>query len=415
MKRIMQGSTFWITNALLESGFHYEDDVAIETITEKVHILIDNGFITAIVAASTPLSDQLPKKDARNLLILPSFIEKHCHLDKTLIGDSWRSCRQVANRIERCNFEKNLLPTLATTTKERAEALLQVLVNAGSTHIRTHVDIYPEAGLHYLEAVQQALTTFDGRLSHEIVAFPQHGLLRTNSKDLVRAALREGANLVGGVDPAVIDGDIEASLQQMMDIAVEANVGIDLHLHDPSHLGIFTMRRLAALTEDAGWQGRVTISHAYGLGEVSLAEAEDVADMLVASNISLITSVPIHGPIPPIDLLRKKGVPIAIGCDNIFDSWSPFGNGDILDRASRMAERFNWIDEQSLAQTLGFITNGKTPLDQMGKRIWPNIGDEASMVFVEASCSAEAIARRSRRHAVMYKGNVVAGELNAVE
>ena len=51
----------------------------------------------------------------------------------------------------------------------------------------------------------------------------------------------------------------------------------------------------------------------------------------------------------------------------------------------------------------------------MGKRIWPNIGDEASMVFVEASCSAEAIARRSRRPAVMYKGNVVAGELNAVE
>ncbi len=246
MKRIMQGSTFWITNALLESGFHYENNVAIETITEKVHILIDNGFITAIVAASTPLSDQLPKKDARNLLILPSFIEKHCHLDKTLIGDSWRSCRQVANRIERCNFEKNLLPTLATTTKERAEALLQVLVNAGSTHIRTHVDIYPEAGLHYLKAVQQALTTFDGRLSHEIVAFPQHGLLRTNSKVLVRAALREGANLVGGVDPAVIDGDIEASLQQMMDIAVEANVGIDLHLHDPSHLGIFTMRRLAS-------------------------------------------------------------------------------------------------------------------------------------------------------------------------
>ena len=60
-------------------------------------------------------------------------------------------------------------------------------------------------------------------------------------------------------------------------------------------------------------------------------------------------------------------MPIAIGCDNNFDSWSPFGNGDILDRASRMAERFNWIDEQSLAQTLGFITNGKTPLDQDGE------------------------------------------------
>ncbi|KPN93147.1 amidohydrolase [Lysinibacillus sp. ZYM-1] len=409
----MQESIYWITNVLLESGYHYEENIAIGTKTEKVHILINQGIITDIVLADTPLDNFLPQKDGNNLLILPSFLEKHCHLDKTLIGDSWRACRQVSNRIERCNFEKNLLPTLATSTKERAEALLQVLLNAGSTHVRTHVDIYPEAGLSYLEAVQQALATYDGKLSHEIVAFPQHGLLRTNSKDLVRAALREGANLVGGVDPAVIDGDIEASLQQMMDIAVEADVGIDLHLHDPSHLGIFTMRRLAALTEEAGWQGRVTISHAYGLGEVSLAEAEEEADMLVASNISIITSVPIHGPMPPIDLLTRKGVPVAIGCDNIFDSWSPFGNGDIIERASCMAERYNWIDEQSLAQTLGFITNGKTPLDRKGKQVWPKIGDEASMVFVEASCSAELIARRSRRRAVMYKGKVVAGKLNS--
>lgn len=80
-----------------------------------------------------------------------------------------------------------------------------------------------------------------------------------------------------------------------------------------------------------------------------------------------------------------------------------------------MAERFNWIDEQSLAQTLGFITNGKTPLDQEGKRVWPKVGDEASMVFIEATCSAEAIARRSKRQAVMYKGNIVAGELMIVD
>lgn len=33
------------------------------------------------------------------------------------------------------------------------------------------------------------------------------------------------------------------------------------------------MKRLAALTEEAGWQGRVTISHALGLGDVSVEEA----------------------------------------------------------------------------------------------------------------------------------------------
>jgi len=73
VKKITQGSTFWIINALLESGFYYEDSLAIETITEKVHILIDNGLITSTVPATTPLDNQLPKKDAKSSLILPSF------------------------------------------------------------------------------------------------------------------------------------------------------------------------------------------------------------------------------------------------------------------------------------------------------------------------------------------------------
>lgn len=37
--------------------------------------------------------------------------------------------------------------------------------------------------------------------------------------------------------------------------------------------------------------------------------------------------------------------------------------------------------------------------------------DEANIVFTEASCSAEVVARQTERCAVLYKGNVVAGSL----
>ena len=51
----------------------------------------------------------------------------------------------------------------------------------------------------------------------------------------------------------------------MVELAVEGNAGIDLHLHDPDQLGTFTMKRLAQLTKEAGLQGKVAISHAFGL------------------------------------------------------------------------------------------------------------------------------------------------------
>ncbi|BFT69585.1 amidohydrolase [Paenibacillus sp. P36] len=404
-------SSYWLTNVRLESGYLYDNGVISGTETEICHLRIEGGVIHEIVTADKPLETDLPKQDGKNLLLLPSFIEKHVHLDKTLIGDTWRAVTPVANIMGRFEVEKRILPSLPTSTQERAENLLATLLSAGSTEVRTHVDIYPEAGLHNLEAVQKALDTYEGKLSYEIVAFPQHGLLRSGSKELVRAALREGATLIGGVDPAMVDGDVEASLQQMMELAVEANAGVDLHLHDPDYLGTFTMRRLAALTMEAGLQGRVAISHAFALGEVPAGEAAELSAILAEAGITIITSAPHSRTLPPVPLLHEKGVAVAAGCDNIFDTWQPFGNGDILERAGRLAERFRWIDEYSLSQSLGFITGGKTPLDRDGKRAWPNVGDEASVVLVEATSTAEAVARRAERKAVFYRGTLVAGGL----
>ncbi|WP_042225342.1 amidohydrolase [Oceanobacillus manasiensis] len=404
-------TAFWLTNTTLETGYQNNNGVVIGTNTERFHLLIDGGKISKIIPASEPITDDLPKKDVKGLLMLPSIIEKHCHLDKTLLDDRWRAVTPVNSIFERFEIEKKILPSLETTTQERAEKLLNNYLTYGVTHVRTHVDIYPEVGLKNLEEVKKALQTFEGKLSYEIVAFPQHGLLRSNAKNLVSEALRQGANYVGGVDPATVDGDIEASLQQMVELAVEGNAGIDLHLHDSDHLGVFTMKRLAQLTKEAGLQGKVAISHAFGLGDILLSQADEIAELLADAGITIITSVPINRQFPPVGLLREKGTSVAVGCDNIFDVWSPFGNGDVLERASRLAEVSGWVDERSLAQTLSFITDGKTPLNHQGEQAWPNIGDDASIILVDATCSAEAIARRSRRVLTMYKGEIVSGSI----
>ncbi len=402
-------SSYWLTNVCLEEGFRYENGTVIGTETENCHLLVENGKIAKIISADTLPDDQLQKKDVDNLLALPSFIEKHVHLDKTILGEKWRAVTPVASIFERFEIEKRVLPSLSTTTKERAKALIEILLQAGSTHIRTHVDIYQEAGLTNFFEIQEALADYNGKLSSEIVAFPQHGLLRNNCADLVREAVRNGASLVGGVDPANVDGNMEKSLQQMMEIAVEGNADIDLHLHDPGKLGLATIKRLAQLTEEAGWQGRVAVSHAFALADMGEGEADEMAQMLSELGISIITSVPIGRTIPPVTFLHNKGVQVAVACDNIFDSWSPFGNGDILERASRLAELTGRSTEQMLAETLGFITGGITPLNKNGQQAWPKVGDDASIVFTEASCSAEAIARRSNRPAVMYRGKLVSG------
>lgn len=414
-------SAYWLINVRLENGHLKENDAIVGTTTDLYCLKIENGKIAEIAPASgkphevktggKESGDALPVVDANGLLALPPFVEKHCHLDKTLLGDRWRPVRPAPSIFERFDIEKQALTKLDTTMKKRAETLLGILLQAGSTHVRTHVDIYPEAGLRHLEAVQEALAAFEGKLTYEIVAFPQHGLLRTQSAGLVREALRHGCGLVGGVDPHNVDGDMEKSLHQMMELAVEADADVDLHLHDGGRIGLDTIKRLAQLTEEAGWQGRVSVSHAFALGDMDGREADEMAQLLAENRITIVTSVPIGRTIPPVPFLHANRVPVAVGCDNIFDSWSPFGNGDILERAGRLAERFGRSTETALAETLCFITGGVTPLDAEGRQAWPKPGVDASIVFAEASCSAEAVARRAKRPAIMNKGMIVSGSL----
>ncbi|MWV43877.1 amidohydrolase family protein [Paenibacillus sp. HJL G12] len=407
----MQEAHYWLTDVRLETGYKYENGAVTGTETGIFHVRIENGRIAELKSASVMLEDALPKWNMNGGLLLPSFRDMHIHLDKTYYGGPWKAPSIPSNGIfTRLEEERELLPRQLPVARERAGKLIDLLLQAGTTRIRSHVNIDPVIGLRNLEETLKAVEDYQGKASIEIVAFPQHGLLRSQSVSLVRDALRNGSSLVGGVDPATVDGDIEKSLHTIMELAVEADADIDLHIHDGGQLGMFTFERLADLTEAAGWQGRVTLSHALALADCTPEKATAMAERLSSLSIAIASSVPLGRTIP-IPLLQSHGVQISLGDDSIMDHWSPFGKGDMLEKAGILAERFGLANERALGQALGYITGGITPLNHDGEQMWPRIGDEASVVVVEASCSAEAVARRSKRQAVLYKGNLVSGNL----
>ncbi|WP_102716141.1 amidohydrolase [Paenibacillus castaneae] len=407
----MLNASYWLTNVKLEQGYIMEDGQVAGTNTEICHIRIENGVIAEIIGTELELQSTLPKYDCKALLLLPSFEEAHIHLDKTYFDGPWKAVKHVSSIFERIEEEKVLLPKLLPRAKQQAESILTLIQGFGATHVRSHCNIEPVSGLNRLEATKQAFNTFSGKMSSEIVAFPQHGLLRSQSVQLVKQSLAEGATHVGGVDPHTVDGDIEKSLQAMVELAVGANAGIDIHLHDGNEAGKQTLIRLVDLIEEAGLQGKVTVSHAFWFAGARPEEAEEVAGRMASLGMTIASTVPIGRMMMPLPMLYSQGVKVKLATDSLTDHWSPFGNGDQLDKAGRFAELYGYNDERSLSQSLGFITGGKTPLNSEGEQVWPKVGDAASFVLVHASCSAEAIARRSERQAVWYEGRLVSGSL----
>ncbi|WP_169084222.1 amidohydrolase family protein [Paenibacillus sp. PL91] len=345
-------------------------------------------------------------KDAEGLLYLPATTDMHIHLDKHFLGEPWKPLQPFITLPGQLAFEKAMLASLPTTVSERARRLIDLLLSHGTTKIRTHVDVDPQIGISHLEHVLQVREEYRGVMEIEIVAFPQQGLLRSDSLGVMKEALRAGAEYVGGVDPAGLDRLVDRSLDTMFELSAEFDAGVDLHLHDPGHLGLYTISRFADLTEQAGKGGRTAVSHAYCLGQVSEAESRELARQLKASDVAIITSVPLDRPMPRVDQLLAEGVRVHVGSDNILDAWSPFGNGDLLARGAKVAEKFGWILDDALLQTYPLISAGK---------LAPEVGDSASFMLVSAVNAKHAIASAPVREAAFSGGKLIGGKWAEVQ
>jgi len=186
-----------------------------------------------------------------------------------------------------------VLANLTVAIEDRATHLLELAIGRGSTTLRTHVDIHPEVGLSNLEAVLQVRDRYRDQVDIEIVAFPQSGVLSCpGTEELLDASLTAGADLLGGLDPAGIDADVAGQLDILFRLAEQHGVRLDIHLHDPDHLGIFQLEQIAARTMAHGMQGRVVVSHAYSLGMVPVELADQTAEKLASADITIYDQCP---------------------------------------------------------------------------------------------------------------------------
>ena len=399
----------WIKNVLLETGREEISKNNIITKTKKVSLFIEDGIIKEIAEYVPYKAEEVI--DAKGYLAVPSLVDKHIHLDKGHYGGKWKAVVPMNSVAERIVEEQDFLEDFLPETPEKAQALIDLITGNGATFLRVQVNVDPTIELENLNIIKEVLENNSHKLDYEIVVFPQHGTLFTEDKGLLSRALEDDkVTVLGGVDPATIDFDIEKSLKTTFDLATKYKKEIDIHLHDGGTLGIYEINRIIDYTINNNLQGKVQISHGLALGHISNDELSVIAKKLKEADITINTTVPIDGKALSIPILQKHGVKINIINDNINDHWSPFGTGDLIQRVNRAAEVFSMKDEVSLSNALGLVTEGITPLDSEGKQVWPKVGDKANILFAKAECSAHLVARVCPERVVLFKGKFVSGE-----
>lgn len=405
---MQQQHHYILSNILLEVGFEYDDLGEIRaTKTQRAALHIQDDKIAGIYFDGLPeFLIELPQVDGKGYLALPGVQDAHIHLDKTYYGGAWQAAEQDKSVADMIAMEKQLLPKQLPVVEQRAQAILDLIISKGAVKTLAHCNVDRSIGIEHFLKTRQVLQQYQSQICGQIVAFPQHGLYRDNTIKLMQQVLKLGCDYVGGIDPQTLDGNRQKSLETTVQLALDHQVGIDLHLHERGEVGKQTLQLIFKLMEEnPQLQNKFHLSHGFVLYDIAQdGELQEYAERMQQLGITLISGVPVQFKMPLAEL-HQLGVKVQVGTDSVMDHWYPFGQGDIIERSNVIAQLYGWKNEYLLSRALYFAT-GILPLDQQGQLQWPKVNDTADIMLVQASCSAELIARVSERKMTICHGQV---------
>jgi cytosine/creatinine deaminase len=358
-------------------------------------VTIEDGVVAHLVA----------EKHAPSRLLLPAFADLHVHADRAFVQGP-HAPRSLEDAIEMTEaIRAAATPDLM---RGRAEQLISAGLRHGSTRIRSHADVDHVVEERAVAAVVAAGHAFAGRVDVEVVAFASATTdpATDEGRRLLRTALAAGATHIGAV-PAFY-GDPPASIEALLDLAVDSGLPVDVHLDETLDDATFNLSALAAATIARGLEGHVTAGHCCSLAAIPPADAARAIELVAAAQITIIA-------LPALNLylqdraesrrrgvtlvrdLVAAGVDVRLASDNVGDVFFPYGDADLLEAAYLGAISAHVDDSDIL---LGAITDGRTRIDE---------GDRADLVLVNAPSFQAAVAQRPGGRVVFRGGVVVSG------
>ncbi|MYR47458.1 amidohydrolase [Streptomyces sp. SID5910] len=347
--------------------------------------------------------------DGGGRIALPSLVDAHIRPDKTSWGGPWVSRKPADTIADFVAQDVELFESQTRSVGERAYGLMAHAVTRGTRAMRAHADVAPAYGLAGLEGIAAARERLAHALDVQIVAFPQHGVVRApGTAALLEQAARGGlVDFVGGIDPISFDRALKEQLDLVFGLADRYGVGVDIHLHDTDDKGVTVLRGIIERTRALSLQGRVTVSHVFCLPALPDTELGALAAELRDLDISLTTVAPSRDLVLPVARLREHGVKVGLGSDGVRDAWSPFGNADMMHRAHLLG----WVTDARLDAELSscYETATHGGADVMGlARAALTPGSPADFVLVRGECVPQVVVDLPQRDLVVHGGTVVA-------
>ncbi len=383
---------------------------------EFFDVTVDHEVIASITIAEKPRDDAPSKQivDAKGALLTSSLAEPHAHLDKAFLSE--RISNPTGDLMGAINaMESGRDQITVDDTIARAERAVRLMVSNGVTAIRTHADVTEWNSLDSIDALLEVRNRTREIVELQIVAllgWPLSGDLGQANLALGKKAIRLGADILGGCPHLDVD-PVGANIA-LLQLASELGCGLDLHTDEHTDAHRVSLEDLAERVIAIKFAHSVTASHCVSLGMQTEDVQQRISEKVALASIGVValphTNLFLQGrdksTAPPrgltaISKLRRAGVRVAAGADNLQDPFNPLGSGDPLETAALMVLAAHQLPDDAFD---AISNTAKSVIGTAQSHL--KIGDRADLMLTQADSLREAIANRSARSMVMYRGRL---------
>ena len=357
--------------------------------------------------------------DMGGAMVFPAFIDMHTHLDK---GHIWpRSPNPDGSFTGALNTVRadSAARWSAEDLRARMEFSLRSAYAHGTRAIRTHLDsvtpqdditwpVFRELQADWADRIDlqaacligcDTWTDDDGPFGHtaDLVAETRGGVLgmvtypMPDLRDRVRGFFAQGA--ARGLDA-------------------------DFHVDETMDPSVETLRDIAELKLETGFEGRVVVGHCCSLSAQDEARAMDTLDLVARAGIDVVSlpmcnlylqdrtpegtaRTPRRRGITLAHEMRERGIRVSFASDNTRDPFYAYGDMDMLE-VMREATRIGHLDHSRHDWTEAFLTAPAAICGFDAPSLAP--GAPADLVIVKARSWTELFSRPQSDRIVLRHG-----------
>lgn len=377
----------------------------------QIDLAISDGRIVAAVPPDAPVVDMAGK------MVFPAFVDMHTHLDK---GHIWPRAANPDGTFE------GALATVgadrvanwsAEDVRARMEFALRCAWAHGTRGVRTHLDsLAPQDAISF-PVFAELREEWAGRIALQGSCLVPIDMVEEGGPFGRTAAIVERA---GGVLGAVTYPvpDLRRRLRVFFDHAARRGLQADFHVDETGDASVATLKVIAEVALEMGFDAPVTVGHCCSLAVQSEAEAARTLDLVAKAGLNVVSlpmcnmylqdrtpgRTPRWRGVTLVHEMAARGINVSFASDNTRDPFYAYGDLDMIE-VMREATRISHLDHTGTDWPRAFTANPARACGFDAPSLAP--GAPADLVICRARSWTELFARPQADRIVLRAGRQI--------